>query len=90
MNEHLRVVRTWIQGNAYNGDTVHWGSSELLNLRMLTVKDLELLAQSIADATVKELLPRLKHINKNLPLNEETLISKTALRAIIYDTERKN
>lgn len=48
--EHLRVVRSWMQRKALNGDRVTWSSDEFLTLRPLTVLDLEQLAQEIADA----------------------------------------
>lgn len=50
---HLAVVRSWIQTNCRNGDTVHWGSEEFLESKPLTVRDMERLSQQIADATLK-------------------------------------
>lgn len=48
---HLRAVRSWIQWNCINGSQVTWGSNEPLRFsRELTVKDMEVLAQKIANA----------------------------------------
>jgi len=52
---HLRVVRSWIQQHAINGSTVIWGSDEVLQLHnALTVHDLEMLAEDIKKAVIKE------------------------------------
>lgn len=50
---HLGKVRSWIQWHALNGSTVTWGSEEHLQLRPLTVSDLEKLAQDIGDGAVQ-------------------------------------
>ena len=47
---HLAVVRNWMKWHARNGESVTWGSHELLELKTLTVRDMEELAQEIADA----------------------------------------
>lgn len=51
---HLGVVRRWIQSNAINGETVTWGSQELLKLKPITVDEMEKLAQRIKDAVLME------------------------------------
>lgn len=51
---HLAVVRSWIQNNARNGDSVTWGSQEILKLRTISVREMELLAQRIADAAIED------------------------------------
>lgn len=56
---HLGVVRRWIQWNARNGSEVTWGSDETLVLQAVTTRDMENLAQQIADAAVKEYKERL-------------------------------
>ena len=50
---HLGVVRKFIQRKCVNGDRVMWGSTE--SVGELTVADLELLAQDIRNAVVKEI-----------------------------------
>lgn len=57
---HLEIIRTWMQHNAINGSHVHWGSDEILNLRCISVADLEFLAQKIANAVEYETLRTLK------------------------------
>jgi hypothetical protein len=49
----LGTARSWMQSNAYNGDRVIWGSSEVLVPHM-TVKDLEDLAAHVAAAAINE------------------------------------
>ncbi len=48
--KHLGAVRNWIKWHCRNGDRVTWGSDQVLGL---TVRDLEEIAQKVADA-VKE------------------------------------
>lgn len=50
MNQHLEIIRTWMQQNANNGDTVTWGSDQPLALGCVTVRDLEELAMRIYKA----------------------------------------
>jgi hypothetical protein len=56
---HLRVVRSWIQRRARNGEAVTWGSNNILELPGIAVLDLEWLAQDIRDAMIKELAENL-------------------------------
>jgi len=51
---HLGAIHSWIQREAWNGETVTWGSNEFLKLKDLTVADMEHLAQDIRDAVLKE------------------------------------
>lgn len=51
---HLATVRNWIQWNAINGDRVTWGSEEFLQLKPVTVLDMENLAQAIRNAVLEE------------------------------------
>lgn len=51
---HLGVIRRWIQSNARNGERVIWGSNEFLELKSQSVRDMEYLAEKIADEAVKE------------------------------------
>ncbi len=59
MNEkggkHLSAARAWMQYNAVNGSDVTWASDEVLKLKSLTVKDIEELALTIANAVKKEI-----------------------------------
>lgn len=50
---HIGAVHSWIQWNCVGGDSVTWGSDEVLR-KDFTVKDLENLAKKIALATLKE------------------------------------
>lgn len=53
---HLESVRNWIQ-NHYcfgNGETVSWGSSEVLKGKDVRVNELERLAQDIRDSVLSE------------------------------------
>lgn len=52
---HIGAIHSWIQWNAFNGDRVTWGSDEVLNLkRALTVRDLENIAQMVADVVIDD------------------------------------
>ena len=51
---HLGVMRSWIQRNAGNGETVIWGSQEFVALKPLTAHDLGWLAQRIKNAVSNE------------------------------------
>jgi hypothetical protein len=51
---HLGEMRRWIQWHALNGDTVTWGSRDLLRLKDVTAGDLDRLAQDIRDAVLRE------------------------------------
>jgi hypothetical protein len=53
---HIGAIHNWIQWNAFNGDRVTWGSDERLNLkRALTVRELEEIAQRVADAVIDDI-----------------------------------
>lgn len=52
--EHLRIMREFIQNHALNGSTVTWGSMDHVRLTDVTVWDLEMLAQRIADASRRD------------------------------------
>lgn len=55
---HLSVIRTWIQYNALNGDSVIWGSDEPLQLKQaLTSKELDGLAEAIKEASLRDMIP---------------------------------
>lgn len=56
----LACARTWIQHKAINGDTVIWGSQDLLKLKPLFVWDIEDFATRIAQAAVKDLVDSIK------------------------------
>ena len=51
---HLGEMRRWIQWHALNGDTVTWGSRDVLRLKDVTPGDLDRLAQDIRDAVLRE------------------------------------
>lgn len=51
--DHLRIVREFIQSHAINGSSVTWGSMDPVQLSGVTVWDLEMLAQQIADSCQK-------------------------------------
>jgi hypothetical protein len=51
--KHLSAVRSWIQRKVVGGDRVTWGSNEQLNV-LFTVASLEILAQEIRDAVLRE------------------------------------
>ena len=55
LNKAVKITRTWIQWNAYNGSTVEWGSYDALNLKQVRVVDLEMLAMEIHEAYEKEI-----------------------------------
>lgn len=50
---HLGVARNWIKWHARNGESVTWGTHELLQVD-LHVDDLERIAQDIRDAVLEE------------------------------------
>lgn len=50
----LGVVRGWIQTSAWNGETVIWGTDEMLRLKEQSVRDMEWLARKIARAAILE------------------------------------
>ena len=50
----LGVARNWIQCNFHNGDSVTWGSGDILKGRELNVRDIETLAARIAAAAINE------------------------------------
>ena len=53
---HVGIVRKWLQWNAINGDSVTWGSADVLKFsRTLTPALFEKLAQDIRDASVEEI-----------------------------------
>jgi hypothetical protein len=52
--KHLGAVRSWIQWNCRNGESVTWGSEN--SVGELTVRQLEELAQRVADAVPQEAL----------------------------------
>lgn len=51
---HLGVMRKWIQWNARNGETVTWGSRDVLRLKDIDAHELDRLAQDIRDAVLAE------------------------------------
>lgn len=52
---HIGAIHNWIQWNTFNGDRVSWGSEEELKLkRNLTVRELESIAQMVADAVIDD------------------------------------
>jgi hypothetical protein len=51
--EWLGKVREWIQRNCVNGDSVTWGSNDILQ-HVFTVRDLEELAAEVAFAALQE------------------------------------
>lgn len=53
--EWLGIARSWIQWNAHNGDTVTWGSDETLQLRSISVREIEMLAAKIAANIINNL-----------------------------------
>ena len=55
LNKAVKITRTWIQWNAYNGSAVTWGSYDALNLKQVRVVDLEMLAMEIHEAYEKEI-----------------------------------
>jgi hypothetical protein len=50
----LGTARHWIQCNAYNGDSVTWGSSDELRRGSLTVAEVERFAAEVAAAAINE------------------------------------
>lgn len=52
--EFLGVVREWIKCKARNGETVEWGSGDILQLGGLSVLELEALAARIAASAANE------------------------------------
>lgn len=62
--DHLAIVRKWIQRKAGNGEQVTWGSGDILSLGSLSVLEMEILAQRIRDASIKEIMSYL-HVCKN-------------------------
>lgn len=58
---HLGVVRNWLKWHAKNGETVTWGSDETLEMKRLTPRDMEQLAQDIADAVKDEISERIQN-----------------------------
>jgi hypothetical protein len=70
----LGRVRSWIQWNCANGETVIWGSHDYLKInKPLTVWDFEHLASEIASAAIEEY--------------RKELISKGALKYLEDKTE---
>lgn len=58
---HLGVVRSWMQRKALNGSEVTWSSQDHLKFSAVLTPDLfEKLAQEIRDASVREILGKLK------------------------------
>jgi hypothetical protein len=52
---HLGTIRSWIQWNCLNGDSVTWGSQDPLKFKgSITVKEFETLAVDIAYNIMKE------------------------------------
>jgi hypothetical protein len=49
----LGAAREWLQSNRINGDTVFWGSHDILR-PAFTVLDVELMAAHIASAAINE------------------------------------
>lgn len=78
---HLSVVRSWIQRNALNGESVTWGSEQFLQLKSQTVSDLENLAQEIRDAVEAENKPFLK--------GKEAVRFNSIIQANFADVERR-
>lgn len=59
--EWLGIVREFIKSKAANGETVIWGSGDILNFRReLSVKQLELLAANIAASAVNEFIDKIR------------------------------
>lgn len=63
---HLGVVRNWVKWHAKNGESVTWGSDETLEMKRLTPRDMEQLAQDIANAVKDDISERIR-MEKVLP-----------------------
>jgi len=57
---HLAEMRNWIQWNAINGSNVMWCSQDIVQIKPVSVIELEELAQKIYDAARKEMIEELK------------------------------
>ena len=68
---HLGTMRSWIQRNAGNGETVTWGSQEFVALKPLTAHDLDRLAQDIKDAVVEEQKGTIQNIIRYLKVAKD-------------------
>lgn len=58
---HLGVMREWIKWNARNGDQVQWASNDVVQLKSLSVNELEILAQEIRNKVFEETKHLLYH-----------------------------
>ena len=58
--KHLGKVRSWIQRRFRNGDTVTWGSNEVLVGSALVVRELEYLSEDIRVAANEDLVQTLR------------------------------
>jgi len=50
----LGAARNWIQCKFRNGESVTWGSQDVLEGKLVTVRDIESLAATIAAAAINE------------------------------------
>ena len=67
---HLGTMRSWIQRNAGNGETVTWGSQEFVALKPLTAHDLDWLAQRIKNAIANENKHKIERVKNTLKILE--------------------
>lgn len=72
----LSQVRNWIQWNCLNGSSVTWGSQEYLNIKPMTVNEMEALAAEIARATLQEF--------------EHYLVTEDEMRALQVYRDKRN
>jgi len=56
---HLGALRSWLQLNAHRGEHLTWGSEEIVALRPQTVRELEDLAERIANAALRDMFEML-------------------------------
>lgn len=50
----LRIIRSFMQSKFQNGSRVTWGSEELLDNTNITVRELEMIAERIAESAAKD------------------------------------
>lgn len=93
----LGYLRNWIKWEAYNGDIVTWNSDEYLQLKPLTVKQMERLASYIAAEAINEERSRftdhdvafLKTLLNEMQKDNNVDFEKTfRLQQLIYKFER--
>lgn len=53
--KHLGIIREFMLQKAINGDKLTWGSNDYVCLRPITVKELERLAEEIAQGVIEDI-----------------------------------